>query len=233
MMKCYVGGFALAVGLLVSGQAGAASITEGFTFAVANSGATATTGDHFHSNTGGSFGNPAGKAEVGRFYDEEVRGLSEYDLSGLSSSTTAFVTFNVFNAGGLFAGVNDFPFDGAITVEAYQGNNTEDLSDFQAATTATIGSFMTAGLTVGDVISFDIASVFNDAVGNGLTSLGIRLRVDPLNASGAWTFDQFRLTTDDQSTNPSPVPLPAALPLLASGMAVFGLMARRRKAARA
>jgi hypothetical protein len=70
----------------LGGGATAATITNGFTFSVAD-GFTGLSGQgtHFHSSTGGDFGNPAGKAEVGGFFgSEEVRGLSEYNLSGLS-----------------------------------------------------------------------------------------------------------------------------------------------------
>src|SRR5690348_4898232 len=82
-----------------TGQAAFADvITQGFTFAVASSSSDRTSGTHFHSSTGGEFGNPAGKAEVGDFGTEEVRGLSEYDLSGLAAGP-AFVTFEVFRAG--------------------------------------------------------------------------------------------------------------------------------------
>lgn len=118
----------LATCILGSSVAVAITITDGFTFTVA-SGADTSFGTHFHSNTGGSFGNPSGKAEIGRFANEEARGLSEYDLAGLGNAPSAFATFNVFNDGGLFAGTNDFPFDGTIVVESYSGNNTEDLTD--------------------------------------------------------------------------------------------------------
>lgn len=224
-------GLAIAAGLMISQQASAATITNGFTYAVASGSSDTSVGTHYHSNTGGAFGNPAGKAEVGRYSSEEVRGLSEYDLSSLSTATSAYVTFSVYDNGGLFAGVNDYPFSGNITIEAYQGNNSEDISDYQAAATATVGSFSTGFLTVGGVLSFDITSIFNDSISNGFSSLGMRLRVDPLNSDGgAWTFDQFKLTTDDQGTI-SPVPLPAGLPLLVTGILGFGVIGRRKKAA--
>lgn len=204
----------------------AALITDGFTFAVASAGGDFSVGTHFHSNTGGAFGNPAGKAEVGRYSTEEVRGLSEYDLTGLAASPTAFVTFNVFKAGGLFTGENDTPFDGTIDIEIYEGNNTEDLSDFEAPTVAYVTSFATAGLSVGDVISADITTWFNQAITDGWTSLGIRLRNEPLHTtSQAWTFDLFRLTTEDETTR---IPEPGMLGFLGVGIAALG-MARRRQ----
>jgi hypothetical protein len=210
--------------LLLSGASAHADlITNGFTFAVA-SGSDTSVGSHYHSNTGGAFGNPAGKAEVGRYYSEEVRGLSEYNIAGLSSASSAFVTFNVFKAGGLFTGANDFPFNGTIKVDAYAGNNLEDISDYQAASLGSVGAFSTTGLLVGNVLSFDITSIYNGAITGGSTSLGMRLAAYPLPGDGAWTFDNFRLTTDNLSS----VPEPATLMLLALGL--IGLAgARRRK----
>jgi hypothetical protein len=217
----------VALAFTFAGATQAATITDGFTFSVASGSGNTSIGDHFHSNTGGSFGNPAGKAEVGRFGSEGVRGLSEYNLTGLGAASSAFVTFNVFKAGGLFTGTNDFPFTGTIKVDGYAGNNAEDISDYQAPSIGAVGSFGTAGLAVGGVLSFDITALFNAALANGDTSLGIRLIADPLNDRGAWTFDTFRLTTDNQT---SVVPVPAGLPLMLTGLVVLGYRSVRRRA---
>lgn len=218
--------FAAAISFSSAG-AFAATITDGFTFSVASFPADTSVGTHFHSSTGGDFGNPAGKSEVGSFSGEEVRGLSEYDLSGLSSSASAFVTFDVFSLGGLFAGTNDFLYDGPISVVSYVGNNLEDISDYEIASSATVGSFLTGGLAVGNTLSFDITSIFNAAIADGDGSLGIRLAISGAPNGGAATFDTFRLTSDDQSTMPA-VPLPAGFPLLFTALAGLGFLRHRK-----
>ncbi len=218
---------AAAIFMLVAAGANAAPITDGFTFAVASLGGSQGSGDHFHSSTGGAFGNPAGIAEVGNFGTEEVRGLSEYNLAGLSAAIAAYVTFDTVGFG-LFPGTNDFPFDGVIDIVAYQGNNAEDVSDYQAPAVASIGSFNTTGLTAGTVFSFDILSVFNNAVSNSWSSLGIRLSTeDTSDFGGAWSFNDFRLTTTNESTA---VPEPGLLLLLSTGLLGLALSRRRRQA---
>lgn len=195
--------------LSISSVANADTITPGFSFTVADEFiGLAGVGTHFHSSTGGDFGNPAGLAEVGRLFDEEVRGLSEYNLSGLSTTTSAFVTFDIFQENGLF----DQPdFDGTISIFSYMGDNTEDLSDFQISVSSFVGSFDTTPLTSGDTLSFDVTSIFNSAVTNGEISLGIRLQVAPLTQDNeAIVFNNFRLTTGDES-NTAPVSEPSAI----------------------
>ncbi len=213
----------------------AALITNGFTFTVASPGGNTTIGSHYHSNTGGAFGNPAGKAEVGRYFSEGVRGLSEYNLTGLGASASAFVTFNTYRAGGLFAGANDFPFTGTIAVDVYQGDNAESISDYQAASLGNVFSFSTVGLAVGDILSFDITSYFNTAITNGWNSLGIRLIATPLNDRGAWTFDSFRLTSTNDCTPGTPqcggqTPEPGSLALLSLAFLAAVAAIRRRGA---
>ncbi|MCW5557496.1 MAG: PEP-CTERM sorting domain-containing protein, partial [Verrucomicrobiae bacterium] len=224
----------LTLAAFIGGPAYAANlITEGFTFAVASGGGVTDIGTHYHSNTGGAFGNPAGKAEVGRFGSEEVRGLSEYNLTGLGTATSAYVSFDVFKAGGLFDGVNDRPFTGKIIVDAYAGNNLENISDYGATSLGEVGIFNVSTLIAGDIFSFDITSIFNAAIAAGNTSLGIRLREDrsnpDYNSSLAWTFDTFRLTSDNLTTKPGAVvPEPESFALV--GLVLVGAAFSRRLA---
>lgn len=84
IQQCF--GLGLMFGILgITLPSQAATITDGFTFSVA---AFDSTGSHYHSSTGGDFGNPVGKSEVGNFFSEEVRGLSEYDLTLLQKRSS-------------------------------------------------------------------------------------------------------------------------------------------------
>ncbi len=176
------------------------TITPGFTFAVASPPGDLSVGSHMHSSSSGVYGNPAGRAEVGRYSSEEVRGLSEYKIAGLPPVSRAYVTFTVDKLAGLFAGTNGFPFSGTIQIVSYAGNNAEDTNDYQALATATIGTFSTTGLAAGNVLSFDVTTALNAAIVAGNPSFGIRLAAVPLNTSGALTFRDFNLTANSQCT---------------------------------
>ncbi|WP_163314262.1 hypothetical protein, partial [Enterobacter hormaechei] len=73
---------------------------------------------------------------------------------------------------------------GTIIVDAYAGNNREDISDYQAASLGQVGTFNIdpASFNVGDVFSFDVTGFFNSLISSGGTSLGIRLRESSSNA---------------------------------------------------
>lgn len=226
---------ALCAAAVFSNSADSAVITNGFTYSVSDAYVgLPNTGTHFHSNTGGAFGNPAGKAEVGGFFGTEVvRGLSEYNLGGIASSGPAFVTFNVYRSAGLFGQLG-----GAflIDVYAYKGNNAENLSDYEATATAMIGTFSTAGLAAGDIVSLDVDSALDSAISLGDSSFGIRLQAqgarDPDGLT--FTFDGFRLTTDNQCTGSAcQAPEPSSLLLAALGIIGIGLSRKSGTALRA
>lgn len=213
---------------LLAGAAQASTITPGFTFTVANSSTTSFQGTHYHSSTGGDFGNPAGKAEVGSYFQEQARGLSEFNLAGLTTAGPAYVTFNVFSLGGLFQDEGTgLPGNFKIDVYSYAGNNQEDRSDYQKTSSGFLGSFSTAGRFVGETLSFDVNSILDAAIANGDASLGIRLQPTTyVNNGPAITFDNFRLTSDKQGGgNEVPSPLPV---LGASAAYSFSRKLRRR-----
>lgn len=163
---------------------------------------------------------------VGRFNAEEERALSEFDLSGLGNAATALLTFSVHSLLGPSAGDFGFPpLAGMIEITAYQGNNAAEFSDYQAASAGTVGTFAVAGLSVGDVLSFDVTGLFNDAIDSGWSSLGIRLASVPLEGEGSMVFEQFQLTIDAAT----PVPEPAGLALLAAGLLALAPIARLRR----
>ena len=152
-----------------------------------------STGDHFHSNDGGAFGNGPDFMEVGNFSCEEVRGMVEFGLAEpLLPRFTADVNCSVFLEGGLFPGTNDFLTTFDIDVFSYNGNNTEELADFQITTTDFLGSMNTDDLEVGDEVSFDVTAAYSVALAS-TSSLGVRMQPASDPASGAITFEQCML----------------------------------------
>lgn len=219
----------------VGGAQALTTVTGGLTFTVANDG-PGSAGSHFHSSTQTGDG---GFAEVGRgFFDdgnggevrEEIRGLSEFDLNGLTTASQAILQFEVLFPGGLFADNAD-PFDGIIALLAYEGDNFESIGDFQITPTFAISDFAINPIDFegGETISLDITALYNSFIANGISALGIRLENAPLvDASLAWTFGNFLLTTETAPPPPPPpgeVPEPATIGLLGLGVA----LALRRK----
>ncbi|WP_143780168.1 hypothetical protein [Leptolyngbya sp. 'hensonii'] len=185
----------------------AATIVNGLTFSVANS-----WGQGVGSNS------LLGKAEVGHYSFTEARGLAEYNLAGLTPGS-ASITFNVFKLSGLMTSTTFFPFISNIKIVAYSGNNQADIADFQAPIIGTVDEFNTVSLFLGKTLTFDISSIYNTALANNLSSLGIRLQLEPIQPpgsisfiKGAVIFDDFRLTVDNQTAGvPEPMMVGALL----------------------
>lgn len=225
-------------------------------------------------------GDRISKAQVGRYGFEgrrtETRGLSEFDLGGLTRGSFfedivlsdgseavdefAYLTFDVYNEGGLFADIapgfasgNDFRFLGEIAIELYIGDGDENVSDYGGPEgpdynppelISEVTRFSTASLFEGGILSFNITdSIFDTSTGDDPDSadpndvplsiftdpgaLGVRLRADPRNDAGAWTFNEFRLTSTDETTR---IPEPATLALLGIGLLGLGWFRHRPSA---
>ncbi|MEZ0267878.1 MAG: hypothetical protein ACAI43_24395 [Phycisphaerae bacterium] len=199
----------LAIVFAPAGLARAATVVNGLTVGIANSGGA--NGTHFHS-TGGD-------AEVGSYFTfETVRGTSEFDLTGVVAGT-ATMTFDLKN----FGNYGQTKFNGQINVLAYQGDNANANSDFQAASFASGPSFNTTALIVGDTVTLDVTAILAQALTNGYTSLGFRLEAVNPGDHHAVLFNNFQLTVADPvAPQPNGVPLPAAVWAgLALGGAVF------------
>ena len=156
---------------------------------------------------------------------EEVRGLAEFDISGLGNFASATLDFQTNINGG----------SDDINVFTYTGNNAEDLSDFQIATTGFIPQFSTGGLEEGDILSFNVTSSLLEAISNGDDSFGVKFQVniptfDPTTiisqAFGPHSFHQFEINTVSAG---AVVPEPSSLLSWATGLIAVGVIRRWHK----
>lgn len=233
-------------------SAHATIVLDGLTFTIGGYGNCAITscpdqGSDFHTDVYfGNFAEVGGYSAsgVGSPAVEEIRGMSEFDLTGMFHVSLATLTFRVMRQGSILypEGPNDAPFTGTILVDAYSGNNSlvgngfdwetnEDalFTDYEEAAIRAIGAFDVVGgadpyPNVGDIYTFNITGLFNQAIGQDLVSLGIRLRQDrageDYGLSLAWMFTNFQITLRQ-------VPEPGTLALI--GLGLIGIAFSRRK----
>lgn len=239
---------ALAMAVLSSDARSELVELHGVTYAVANgftADSTHPEGSHFHSSNLGDLPaeNPAiplsAVAEVGGFFgDEEVRGLSEFNLVGQQVATTATLQFRVLDIaaigispdalGGIFG---QEAYDGQLEVYAYRADNIESVTDYEVATSPAepIAILNAAELMAGELLEFDITELYNGYVGdllgdpvNGPQGFGVRIQMAPPadpNA-GALAFHDFKIVANV-------VPEPSGLSLV--GLALLGLVPRLRR----
>jgi hypothetical protein len=159
----------------------------------------ATTGTHFHSQSLTAVGSYSSS--------EEERGTAEFNIStDATVASLATLTFQVTRLGGSVYGQSG-PGNYTVNVIAYAGNNANDLSDFSAPQVgAVVGSFNTAGLTVGQTFSFNATNVYNTIKGSNPNSIGFRLQAVTNPGSHVDNeFGNFALAVQAGNTPPSNV----------------------------
>jgi hypothetical protein len=218
------------------------SIGNGFT------GGSHPAGSHFHSSNLDVLpaGNPSiivpGAAEVGGFFgDEEIRGVSEFELQGAEAADAATLKFDVFDtfaaglspeASGVDGLFNQGGYVGFVDVFPYVADATETISDYQVETLTElpilsfeVGPGLLAG---GDTLSVDVTQIYNDLVAGGEAAFGVRLQMaSPDPDAGAITFDNFRISLEQSSTPVVPEPNAGVIMIAGCGM-LLGLRRRRQ-----
>ena len=172
--------------------------SQGLTFTVATSEADLEKGDHFHSLPTDL---DSGFAEVGRLRGEELRGHSEFLLDGPPRPLRATLEFKLLAAAGRFDGINRFPFDGTMALEAYHPSRSPGatLSAFDEDTVTTLRTWSTSDFQPQVAIRLNLSDIVTESLNGGHAVLGLRLRCDPLPAShsGAMTFHAFTLLLEN------------------------------------
>ncbi len=208
----------LALGLasvFAASSAGAAVVPLVAAAGINNSGGNGGTGTHYHTAVGTVAG-------VDYSFGEEGRGVAEFNLAGLGPVSSASISFTVTSF------LDDFGTSGhfvdPISLFSYVGNNAIAFSDFQSTTTGLIGTFSTAGLSVGSILTFDVSAELIAALAAGDASFG--LLFDPTTRTTEGTAIRFGSITLNATTGAA-VPEPESLALLFAG-AGAALFLRRR-----
>lgn len=156
--------------------------------------------------------------------------IVEYDLSAISdlssvSAATLDITLTRF--------VSNLGTTAEFDVFTYDGDGTVDINDFNATGTQVIDTTVPLGGSAGDIFSFaltDLSTIVNSTTG----LLTLRLETDSFASyqiasieNAVYEAPKLTLTYIDQPPV-SAVPVPAALPLMASALGMFGI-ARRKK----
>lgn len=155
----------------------------------------------------------AGGSDVGRYATSGTK-FFEVQAGGGNNFTSAFGT--AIAAFG-FNGIDIGDFGGQLSLELTFDDATTDtvnVPNTSGSGGSTGGSVFYFGYIVGNGDPLISSVAFNTTTGSG----------------DVFAFDDFTIGDREQVTTPA-IPVPAALPLLATGLGAFGLLRRRRAAA--
>lgn len=153
--------------------------------------------------------------------------ILEFDLSSIADDSTITSARIDFTLTRFVSQVGDNP--AAIHVIAYNGDGTVDIADYAAAGDAVLDTDTPKGGTGGDVRSFtfdDIAPLMAALSGNLLT---LRVETDSFASINIASLENATYDPVNLHIEFTPVPVPAALPLLLSAGVLLGTWGKRRR----
>jgi hypothetical protein len=180
------------------------------------------TADQSFSLPGGPYGDVtmAEPATAGMWGEssEWIAARSEFDLAGQQAAGSVWLSFRFLDM--LAPAGSPIP----MALGWYTGDNAATVSDFNPGLFG-LAALDLAGLGAGEIVQFDVTSLFNEAVARGDAAFGVGIDNRTLpNTFGR--FESFTLTV-------SAVPEPASYALMLGGLAMVGALARRRRVASA
>lgn len=159
--------------------------------------------------------------------------IFEYDLNALSATELASVSAATFEFTLTRFVSNTGRSPAAVDIFAYDGDGIVDIADYSAEGTQVVDTTTPWGGNPGETRAFtftDVTPIVDSITG----LLTLRLETDSFASirsasleNQAYSAASLELTyTED--TNVSAVPVPAALPLMASALGMFGVARRKR-----
>ena len=139
---------------------------------------------------------------------ELLKGFSEFTISSVSNQSSAFLTFDVLKLGE----GDDGSLRDTVSIFSYNPLEKREPSwaikdpreiNYNRKKVDINASFDTSKLGLGDTVSVDVTSALNSAINNGDSLLGLTFGRNNARSKGNITFNNFRLTTEDQTSTAS------------------------------